>query len=208
MAVKYRRLRHNSRDHELVSLPWFVLLHDITDDGDIDFNINEAKRMIRRQWQLVREKGVWSPSNQTGAAKPTPWAPHIRVGRFDHAIDADNADGLIREAAERGVTLRRTVPGEPWHLEADRDELMDYYLKHRARVLGIGHRTIRVGMRGQDVRRARVLLRQKGILPASHKAGFVYWPKIARQVKAWKKRRGFGKRGQIDAKMWRYLERD
>jgi GH24 family phage-related lysozyme (muramidase) len=128
MAVTYRKMYFDSDDREMVSNQWFVLLYNIHKHADIEFNVNEGHRTMARQAELVAEKGLWHPTrNRTGAAAPSSTAPHIRTGRPDHAIDVDGAPALIQAAARRGVTLRRTVPGEPWHLEADTAQLNRYY---------------------------------------------------------------------------------
>lgn len=134
MPVHYRKLFFDSRDHEMVSNQWFVLLYNIHKYGDHRYNINEGHRTMARQAQLVKEKGLWSPSNPTGAAAPSPKAPHIRTGRPDHAVDVDNAALLIDQARKRGVTLRRPIPTEPWHVEADAKELKAYHDKKAAGV--------------------------------------------------------------------------
>jgi GH24 family phage-related lysozyme (muramidase) len=133
MSVIYKRF-----DGERVSRPWERLLRDLRARGT-HFHLNEGTETFARQAELVREKGVWSPENPTGAARPSPFAPHIRTGRFDHACDFDNSAAVEMAARARGVTLRATVPGEPWHLEADRAELLAYYRRRR--------KEIRVGKR-------------------------------------------------------------
>jgi len=134
MAVTYRKMYFDSDDRELVSNQWFVLLYNIHKYADIEFNVNEGHRTFPRQQELLDEKGLWSPSNPHGAARPSHTAPHIRTDRPDHAIDVDGAAALIQAAARRGVTLRRTVPGEPWHLEADTAQLARYYHENKAGV--------------------------------------------------------------------------
>lgn len=135
MAVPYRKLYFESADHEKVSNQWFVLLYNIHTYTDIDFEVTEGHRTMERQQELVDQQGVWSPTNQHGAARPSATAPHIRTGRPDHAIDVGRgADALIYAASRRGVTLRRTVPGEPWHLEADKAQLERYYHIHKKKV--------------------------------------------------------------------------
>lgn len=122
MAVKYVPI-----DREEVSRAWIGLLRDLRNVDGVRFNVNEGHRTMARQAELVRLKGLWSPSNPTGAAAPSPTAPHIRTGRPDHAIDFDNAIGVIAAARRRGVTLRQTVmPHEPWHVEADLTDLRRY----------------------------------------------------------------------------------
>lgn len=104
-------------DNEKVSNLWYPLLWDIRNVDKIPFNVNEGRRTMARQAELVREKGLFSASNPTGAAAPSPIAPHIRKGRPDHAIDFDNAAGVVAAAARRGVKLVRPISTEPWHVE-------------------------------------------------------------------------------------------
>lgn len=128
MAVRYVPF-----DGEAVSRQWFRLLADLRRAG-VSFHLNEGHRTFARQAELVREKGLWSPSNMTGAAAPSSTAPHIRTGRADHACDFDNAAGVAAAAKRRGVTLRATVPGESWHLEADPAELRAYEKRRRGEI--------------------------------------------------------------------------
>lgn len=136
MAVTYHRLDFASRDHEHVSGQWFGLLKDVYYlDGFRSFNVNEGHRTEARQRELIREKGLYNPvTNPTGAAAVSPNAPHIRTGREDHAIDADNAVGLIAACAKRGVRLSRPMASEPWHVEANATDLARYARKRRARI--------------------------------------------------------------------------
>jgi lysozyme len=131
----YRKLNFNSRDHEKVSSEWFVLLWDIAHKDKVSFNVNEGHRTMARQAELVRELGLFnSQTNPHGAAAPSDHAPHIKTGHPDHAIDFDNAQGVIDAARRRGVTLRRTVSTESWHLEPDPGELHAYWKKNYKRV--------------------------------------------------------------------------
>jgi hypothetical protein len=133
-GVTYFSLGFRSRDHEFVSKQWYTLLWDLTYHDHVQFNVNEGHRTMARQQQLVNELGLWSPSNPHGAAKPSPNAPHIKTGHPNHAIDFDNAQGVINAAQHRGVTLARTVSTESWHLEPNPDQLARYYKKNWARV--------------------------------------------------------------------------
>lgn len=171
-STEYVRLDFASRDHEEVSYPWFWLLHDLYYEDHVDFNVNEGHRTMERQAELVREKGVWSSSNPTGAARPSPSAPHIRTGRVDHACDFDNAVGVMVAAGERGVTLRQTImPFEPWHLEADAAELVAYAKKDRHAAESAAHKT------GRSVGGATAAFAKPGVsrpaqIAAAHGLGF------------------------------------
>jgi hypothetical protein len=130
MTVKYVPM-----DGARVSEQWYVLLNDIRNEDHVAFHVNQGKRTIAEQaafyWRWLHVPGA------PLAAKPTPNAPHIREGRFDHAIDFFNAEGVRRAAARRGVTLTRTVlwpdgtVREEWHLEASAAQLERYYEAHK-----------------------------------------------------------------------------
>lgn len=119
-----------------MSRQWHRLLLDVHAKHHVRAEVDSAHRTMSEQLALVRQKGVWSSSNPHGAAFPTLWAPHIRVGRADHAIDFNDNSGnradVQHAAAQLGVTLTQTVPGEPWHLEANRRQLRRY-AKRRAK---------------------------------------------------------------------------
>lgn len=136
-SVEYLRFRGIR-----VSKPWHALLTAASADG-VDFQLNSGHRSMAEQGDLVRRKGVWSPSNRTGAARPSRTAPHIRVGRPGHALDVDTARGGNVALAEwlraRGVPAVFNVPGEPWHL----DPTSDARLRSAARKVRRAARTFR-----------------------------------------------------------------
>ena len=55
--------------------------------------------------------------------RPQPHAPHIRLGRVDHALDVNSLNGAARRLASflarHGAHPHFTVPPEPWHIELD-----------------------------------------------------------------------------------------
>lgn len=114
-TVTYRRF-----DGHLVSDEWCVILSAARRAG-VQFEVDSGHRTMVEQEKLVAEKGVWSPSNPHGAAVPSPTAPHIRVGRPDHACDVNSLDGGSNRLAawirSRGARVLFTVPPEPWHME-------------------------------------------------------------------------------------------
>lgn len=176
MAVHYMQLNFASRDHEHVSREQYVLLHDIYygHNGPAlkAFNVNEGHRTMARQAELVREQGRYNAvTNPHGAAEPSATAPHIKSGHPDHALDLDGVDAFIAAAAHRGVTYRKTVSTESWHVEPDPAQLARYYNANKARVLGIGSRKeLHYKMRGEDVRQAKVKLRAVGLLKTHGKS--------------------------------------
>ncbi len=82
------------------------------------FGLNSGQRTIAEQRVLYNRY-----RNGTGnlAAYPNPNAPHIRVGRANHALDINSLDGgetrLERWVEGKGVDWRNTVRGESWHGE-------------------------------------------------------------------------------------------
>lgn len=135
--VKYGRF-----DESSVSMSWQQLLQDIRRLDKVGFYVNEGHRTFERQAELVRLLGLWSPSNRTGAAAPTHTAPHIRTGRFDHAIDVVAFKGarggapqaFLDACRRRGVAVSLPVPGEPWHVEANARELFAYAQRRHAQI--------------------------------------------------------------------------
>lgn len=103
-----------------VSAEWHVVLTAARRAGVV-FELDSGHRTMAQQQRLVDQKGVWSPSNPHGAARPSATAPHIRDGRIDHAIDVNQLDGgadrLDAWCTHAGSPLDNTVPPEPWHKE-------------------------------------------------------------------------------------------
>lgn len=131
----YRKLNFSSRDHEMVSSEWFVLLWDITHHDHLAYNVNEGHRTEARQQELIDEVGLFDPiHNPHGAAAVSSRAPHIKTGSPDHACDFDNAAGVKAQAHKRGVELINTVRTEAWHLEPEPKSLHRYYKKNHKRV--------------------------------------------------------------------------
>lgn len=114
MAVRYRRL-----DGELLSVAWYRVLVRARKNG-VPFSITDGKRTMYQQLVLWR---LWKAGRGNLAAFPSPTAPHIRVGRADHAIDfgpnARAVDRVVHYLNSRGLRARRPVPGEWWHVEVD-----------------------------------------------------------------------------------------
>lgn len=104
-----------------VSTPWGIILRAaVREKGDF-FRLNDGQRSMADQRQRVRDHGVWSLSNPTGAAIPSPTAPHIKKGHKNHAVDVDSwNDGenkLQTWAGRQGLTLVNNVSTERWHLD-------------------------------------------------------------------------------------------
>lgn len=121
MSVRYSSFRGKPVSHE-----WATVLKAAEASG-VRFTLNSGHRSMAEQAALVRQKGVWSPSNRTGAAVPSANAPHIRVGRIDHALDINQLDGghmrLSNFIKARGGRTSFPVFGEPWHMEVPESDL-------------------------------------------------------------------------------------
>lgn len=103
-----------------VSFLWAAVLR-WAEHEHVQFLLNSGRRTKAEQLALIAEKGIWSLSNPTGAAPYSPFAPHIRRGRLDHAVDINSLDGgetrLEQWVESKGVDWKNTVPGESWHGE-------------------------------------------------------------------------------------------
>lgn len=127
----------NRFDGRKVSRDWDSVLTHARRMG-VHFHLNSGRRTMREQWALWRQfKSVGHPV----AAYPSPWAPHIRVGRQAHALDVQTPGetNLQRWLARQGLHPRNTVRGEPWHLEVGERELRRYAKRVRARQKKAGH---------------------------------------------------------------------
>lgn len=121
-------------DDERVSKPWDVVLRAAVAAGIItEADLNDGHRTMAEQQDRVDAQGVWSLANPHGAAKPSATAPHIRLGRVDHAIDVQATNGAAGRMAawlrKLGARASFTVPGEPWHIEvplADLERLAEH----------------------------------------------------------------------------------
>lgn len=151
MSVIYKSI-----DNEEVSVEWYTALMDCRRAG-VAFNVNEGHRTMARQTYF------WSGSpnnpNRTWrgnlAARPSPYAPHIRSGRFDHALDLNNAAGVMRWLRAHGIRCSLTVPGESWHVEANADDLRRYHQRN-------SFKTLRFGSQGTRVKWVQRRLRDHG----------------------------------------------
>jgi hypothetical protein len=117
MSVSYVRFRG-----KVVSREWAAVL--AAAEIDVAFQLDSGHRTMTEQ-QALYERFLRFGSPPT--ARPSATAPHIRVGRFDHAIDVNALDGgagrLFAWLRKHGAHPAFTVPGEPWHLEVPANEL-------------------------------------------------------------------------------------
>lgn len=121
MAVRYVPI-----DNESVSQEWYSVLKAMRADG-VRFNVNEGHRTMARQWYFWR---LYKSGRGNLAAYPSPWAPHIRTGRIDHAIDFSNDVAVFTWLSRKGLNPRRTVRGESWHIEVSAAELRAFHARH------------------------------------------------------------------------------
>lgn len=133
-----------SIDGRRVSRDWWHVLRGAELDG-VAFVLNQGRRTLAEQAAFYARylRDGWPL-----AAKPTPWAPHVRAGRQDHALDVATLDGgmdrLRAWLHAHGVTTTLTVRGESWHVEAN-----DAAALHRlARRIAQRERRRRVGGEG------------------------------------------------------------
>lgn len=201
MSVRYRGI-----DNESVSDQWYQLLRDIRYVDNVRFNVNEGHRTMARQWFFWR---IYQNGGNI-AAFPSPFAPHIRSGRFDHAIDFNNAQGVMDAARRRGVTLTRTVrwPNgtvrEEWHLEANAGQLQAYYNKHHFNP----PRTLKKGNRGRAVRKLKRRLRKHGMhVPRTILHRSLFTGRIETAVKRFQRRHHLKADGIVGYSTWRALLR-
>lgn len=111
-------------DGRPVSKPWHVVLTHARRMG-VTFHVNDGRRTIALQRARVKKHGLWTPRNPTGAARPTPGAPHINYGLCNHAVDADGAEALARFLKGKGCrSVTRPIAAEPWHIQISRRDLL------------------------------------------------------------------------------------
>lgn len=193
MAVTYLPI-----DGELVSKEWRAVLLDMRADG-VSFRVNEGHRTMARQWYFWR---LYRSGAGNLAAFPSPFAPHIRTGRIDHAIDFSNDTAVFAWLQNKGLNPRRTVRGESWHIEITASELRAYYAKWSHR-----HDVIRKGSKGAKVRTLQVLLRQTGYLRKDWKAHEKYTLKVRKAVRNFQRRHDLPVDGVVGPRTWRSLRR-
>lgn len=114
MAVRYVVFEGKTCSYEV----WVFLT--AARAAGVPFSVNSLRRSMGEQGALFAQNmfpdGGVRPRRPL-TARPSPVAPHIRVGRWDHALDVQGAQALIAFARRNGVTLALTVRGESWHIE-------------------------------------------------------------------------------------------
>lgn len=119
--VKYMQM-----DGRAVSQEWYSVLKAMRADG-VAFHVNQGHRTIAEQWYFWN---LYRSGRGNLAAYPSPFAPHVRTGRIDHAIDFGNDYAVFHWLQNHGLQPARTVRGESWHIECPAKLLRAFFLKH------------------------------------------------------------------------------
>lgn len=120
-----------------VSRAWLIVLREAR--KHVAFTLNSGRRTMAEQSALYRQNMLNGRprSGRPLTARPSPIAPHIRVGRPDHAIDVDSLDGgetrLQKWLRKQGARAENTVAGESWHLEVPLRDLLRLARKIKGR---------------------------------------------------------------------------
>jgi GH25 family lysozyme M1 (1,4-beta-N-acetylmuramidase) len=190
-----------------VSASHLALLEEAERRGIIT-KINSGRRSMLDQWRLVREKGVYHPTrNPGGAALPSPNAPHIWVGRENHAIDEDAPHPVHELAAfyrDVGVPVSFEVATEAWHFRPPDEQALIRAAGSLRDIRGL-LATLKPGMRHQDVRFARTLLRRHDALPKGPNRTPVYGVAMRAATKRFQKARGLKPDAVIGPATWKAL---
>lgn len=106
-----------------VSREWAIVLR-AADAAGVRFTVTSGHRSMGEQQRLY---DLYRSGRGNLAAVPSSNAPHIRVGRSDHAIDVNALDGgaarLSTWLRASGVRAAFPVRGEPWHIEVPAADL-------------------------------------------------------------------------------------
>ena len=111
-----------------VSRRWRTVLRE-ADHAKVAFHVTSGHRTMGEQQALYNQNmsGGRPRPGRPLTAVPNRNAPHIRLGRADHAVDVDALDGGARRLAawlrKQGAHPTFPVPGEAWHIELPAHEL-------------------------------------------------------------------------------------
>lgn len=151
-------------DGEEFSWAWYWILRAAVADGVLKItDINDGHRSMALQAERVRQFGLWSLANPTGAAAPSPDAPHILVGRPNHALDVQTTviQRLVDWLARHRVFATRPISTEPWHLWVDNADALVRFAREcheRLRAPRYSDRERKL-LAGRRTRRNRLALR-------------------------------------------------
>lgn len=131
--------------------------------------MREQLALFRQNMHLVAGRFVPRPRRPL-TAKPTPFAPHILVGRANHAIDVNALDGgearLQRWLESHGATVTNPVPGEAWHMVISGRDLARLYHKFKSRPklkVTIARPATKMSKAGVEF-----LVREEGLVPHAY----------------------------------------
>lgn len=190
MAVKYRYFKGKR-----VSVAQYYIFMEcerrLANRGGVP--LNSGHRSMSEQAALVRRKGLYNATtNPHGAAWPNRNAPHIWVGRANHAVDIDQFAGAGIDAvlttirtmcAQANIPFgwRKTVSTEPWHVqelnEANVIALGRAYKRKPTILDRLRHSPLRPGSRSPDV-----IAIQKWLSRAPRGAKWKYTGRIAKNI--------------------------
>jgi hypothetical protein len=199
MAVIYMPYQGEELSREIYS----VFMAYTADTGNV-LTLNEGHRTMLRQAELVRQVGLFnSKTNPTGAAWPSPFAPHIRTGRIDHAVDVpwQQWAAFMRWAAGK-VKVFRPISSELWHWEFDAASLKRFFER---RGYKYARRNLHPGMRHTDVKAAAKMLRKIGRF--NRRPGKLYGPALQKAMKGFQRRNGLTPDGVVGPATWAMLVR-
>jgi hypothetical protein len=111
--------------HPLSQPMYDVLLH-ARRMGDWNGKVTDGRRSLAMQRARVAKHGLYNAkTNPHGAAAPSLRAPHINMGRANHAVDVTEAPQLVAALRKMGVkSAKQTVPTEDWHVQTGRSDLL------------------------------------------------------------------------------------
>lgn len=190
----------NRFDGKRVSDEWDTILTAARRAG-VDFHLNSGRRTMAEQWFLWNHRG--QPGFASLVAFPSPTAPHIRVGRIDHAIDVQTGgeDRLQTWLRSRGVRAVNNVTGEPWHLEAPASQLR----RLAARLTAEGqYPLLKKGVVNREAtRRLQRMLRALGVKGVPLNGRYDLATRMG--VKRWQKKHRLVADGVVGPATWRLL---
>jgi hypothetical protein len=195
-----------------VSWPHKVILDDLERRGILKF-INSGQRTMAEQTKLWLEKGQYHPiKNPDGAAFPNPFAPHIKKGKLNHAIDINDgtSDRVAAAYRDLGVPAVFNVSTEPWHIDfPDEGDLVR--AAGSIRRMGGHLATLKPGMNHNDVRVMRYWLTDTGDFSVKRwrrlRKRTKYGPELVKAAKRFQKRRGLVPDGIVGPATWLALEK-
>jgi hypothetical protein len=195
-------------DGNNVSAEWNVVLLAARADG-VRFRLNDGRRTMAEQWARYN---VYRRYGHPIAAFPSPTAPHIRLGRPDHALDINALDGgadrFDRWCTECGFPLDNTVRSEAWHKEIRGGPSTLRRLAARIEARS-EHPIIRKGSHPSDgIKHLQVLLRRHGFLRGDWKVHRKYTIKVRRAVRDFQRAHHLRPDGVVGPATWKLLEKD